>query len=133
MALMKWEPALSVGVPTLDAQHQKLISLLNSLHDAMSKGVGHKMIGDVLDELVAYTKEHFTVEEQMLRLNGYPELAAHLVEHKKLIGQVSALQSDAKAGRLPTITVMDFLQQWLSGHILKVDRLYTPCLTNKVA
>jgi hemerythrin len=133
MAVMKWEPALSVGVPALDGQHQKLIQLVNKLHDAMSKGVGQKVVGEVLDELVAYTKDHFAAEEQMMKRHAYPDFTAHAAEHLKLVGQVGKLQADAKSGKVLTITVMDFLQQWLTGHILKVDRKYTPYLVNRVA
>jgi hemerythrin len=133
MALMTWTPGLSVGVPPMDAQHQRLIALVNKLHEAMSKGVGKQMLGTVLDELVAYTRQHFSAEELLMTRHGYPDVAAHVAEHRKLVATVQKLQSDLTSGTLLTIEVMEFLKQWLSGHILGVDSKYGPYLADRVA
>ncbi|MCP4996607.1 MAG: hypothetical protein GY934_22960 [Gammaproteobacteria bacterium] len=37
MALIEWSQDLSVNVETADTHHKKLISMINSLHDAMHK------------------------------------------------------------------------------------------------
>lgn len=129
MALMEWNSTLSVSVPSIDSQHQKLIALLNALHDAMRAGKGAAMIGGVLDELVAYTRTHFTNEEFLMKAHGYPELEAHAAEHRKLVAEVQKLQADLKGGSLLSMTVMDFLQGWLSHHILQQDKKYVPYLT----
>jgi hemerythrin len=126
MALMKWDSTLSVGITRIDAQHQKLVGLVNKLHDAMMSGTGVKVVGTVLDELVAYTREHFQFEEQLMQLHGYPDLAVHVVEHSKLTHQTVQLQADVKQGTALTMDVMQFLRDWLTGHILGVDRKYTP-------
>ena len=133
MALMEWNSTLSVSVPGIDAQHQKLIALVNRLHDAMRAGKGAAMIGAVLDELVAYTRTHFAHEEALMRAHRYPGADAHVAEHRKLVSSVEALQADLKAGQLLSMTVMEFLQSWLSTHICQSDKQYTPYLTQKVA
>ncbi len=35
MSLMEWNEKLSVGVPSIDEQHKKLVAMLNELYDAM--------------------------------------------------------------------------------------------------
>src|SRR5271157_2886782 len=40
MALVTWDQSYSVSVKKLDEQHQKLFSLLNTLHEAMRQGKG---------------------------------------------------------------------------------------------
>jgi len=133
MALMEWNKTLSVDVPSLDAQHQKLIALVNRLHDAMRAGKGASVVEGVLGELASYTRTHFTNEEILMKAHGYPGLEAHAAEHRQLVADVQKLQSDLSAGSLLTMTVMDFLKGWLSRHILQSDKQYSPYLGRKVA
>jgi hemerythrin len=128
MALMKWDDTLSVQIDGIDVQHKKLVGLVNQLHDAMSTGTGRQVVGPVLDELVAYTREHFAHEEQLMRRAGYPDLGKHAAEHTKLTSEAAQLQQGVKAGNVLTMDVMNFLVTWLSQHIMKVDKQYVPYL-----
>ena len=132
MPLMEWNATLSVSVPSLDAQHQKLIALLNQLHDAMRAGKGAATLATVLDDLASYTRTHFTNEEILMKAHRFPGLEAHTAEHRKLVAEVQKLQADLKAGHLLTLTVMEFLQAWLSRHILQSDKQYAPYLGKAV-
>ena len=124
--LITWSAQLSVGIPSIDAQHQKLIGYINELHTAMNSGQGSKTVGDILDALVAYTVSHFSFEERLLRNSKYPGIDAHLSEHAKLVDSVKALQQEHRAGRLAvSVRVMSFLKSWLTDHILGVDKRYT--------
>ncbi|MGI6102630.1 MAG: hypothetical protein ACOYET_09155 [Bacillota bacterium] len=42
MALIQWSDELSVGVRELDAQHQRLIQMINELNEAMLQGKARK-------------------------------------------------------------------------------------------
>jgi hemerythrin len=132
MALIKWDATLSVGIASIDAQHQKLVGLLNQLHDAMSSGTGRHVVAAVLDEVVAYTHEHFSHEEALMRLHGYPDLEAHGVEHNALMAQALQFQADAAEGTALTMDVMQFLCTWLTGHIMGMDRKYAPFLAGRM-
>jgi hemerythrin len=132
MALMEWSPAFSVKVKKFDDQHKKLVELVNQLHDAMRSGQGNAMLGVVLQQLISYTANHFSEEEKVMAANGYPDLAAHKVEHEKLVTQVLDLQKKFQAGSsMLTITVMNFLKDWLTNHIQGVDKKYGAFLNGK--
>lgn len=126
MALMKWDQTLSVQIDSIDTQHQKLVGLLNKLHDSMAAGTGRQVVDAVLDELVTYTKEHFAFEEGLLKKANYPDFMAHQAEHTKLTAQAVELQKNIKNGQALTMDVMNFLVNWLSQHIMKVDKKYVP-------
>jgi len=68
MGLISWENSYSVKVGSIDADHKKLVEILNSLFTAMSKGEGSKMISDLVKELHRYTIYHFSREEAFFRL-----------------------------------------------------------------
>ena len=131
MALIEWKPSYSVGVPTFDRQHQKLFELINQLHEAMAKGKAKDQMGPIVDSLSKYTKTHFREEEEALARAGYDKLPMHKLMHREFESRVDAFGKDVKEGRLGlSIEVMDFLNDWLAAHILKVDREYTPLLAS---
>lgn len=126
MAIINWSENLSVKIKSIDEQHKKLVLLINNLHDAMRAGKGKDVLGPILDELVSYTKTHFTYEEGLLSKAGYMELQGHKREHTALIDKVEELQKKYKAGNTTiTIETMTFLKDWLNGHILGTDRRYS--------
>lgn len=112
----------------IDADHQLLVSLINQLDDAMSSGAGADTVGSVLNVLIEYTETHFGREELLMEKGGYPELPPHKREHAKLTAQVRAIADRYNNGDVECVDaeVMEFLKNWLTGHILGVDRKYAP-------
>lgn len=125
MALMEWNPALSVNVKQFDDQHKKLVNMVNNLHDAMKIGKGNEVLGKILDGLISYTASHFADEERLMGTHAYPAISSHKAEHEKLVKQVLELQQKFKAGQpILTNTVMQFLKDWLVKHIQGDDKKY---------
>ena len=71
MSFIKWSEDYSVGIEKIDMQHKKLVSYINELHDAMKDGQSNSVIGDILNKLVKYTKEHFSTEEEYMQKYNY--------------------------------------------------------------
>jgi len=133
MALMTWTEKMSVGVKVLDDDHKKLIGMINELHGGLKVGHGKEVLGNVLDELVSYTRMHFAREEQYFAKTGYAAAAAHKKEHDDLTKQVLDVQAKYKAGAVTSLSleVMDFLKNWLTNHIQGSDQKYGPHLNEK--
>lgn len=126
MATFTWSESYSVRVQQMDAQHQKLFEMLNSLADAMRVGKGEQVIRDVVHKLAVYTRTHFLQEEALMRQTGYPALAAHQGQHQKLMADVDKYKRELDEGRNPnTVAVLGFLQKWLVEHIQKSDQAYS--------
>ncbi len=125
MALMEWNPALSVKVKKFDDQHKRLIELINQLHDSMKAGHGNDMVGTVLQSLITYTATHFKEEEKVMQANGFPEFASHKAAHDALVKQVLELQQKFQSGNAAlTLSVMSFLKEWVVTHIQGTDKKY---------
>jgi hemerythrin len=130
MALVTWDQSYRVSVKRLDEQHQKLFSLINSLHEAMRQGKGQEVVQDTVHELATYTVTHFRAEEELLRKAGYPGLVAHQSEHQRFVARVNQFVEDVKAGKLASsIAVLGFLKDWLTEHIKRTDGPYVAHLT----
>jgi len=123
MAMMEWKDALKVGHGAIDRDHQRLVGLINELGDAMSAGKGKDVCGNVLDELIGYTKTHFAMEEQLMAVHHYAATSGHKAEHAKLVQDVVAFQDEFKAGTsILSVALLHFLMEWLTHHILESDK-----------
>jgi len=130
LALMTWNESYSVKVPELDDQHKQLFILINELHEAMKAGQARSMMAKVLDRLIQYTRLHFSEEEEMLASVSYAEFVSHVAQHRGFTERVEKFAREFRVGNvIITIEVMNFLQDWLVNHIMKVDRKYVPELS----
>ena len=133
MPLMAWNDKMSVGIPSIDDQHKKLVGMLNDLFDAVQAGKGKDVLGKILDNLIEYTKSHFGYEEKLFAQHGYPETEPHKKEHADLAHQVLDVQKKYHSGATATLSmeVMNFLKNWLIKHIQGSDKKYGPYLASK--
>ena len=132
MALLTWKDESSVHIGVIDLQHKKLVELLNQIHDAAQAGRGKDVLERILEDLVTYTKVHFSTEEDFFTKHSYPRSVQHKAEHDALTKKVLKYQEEYNSGRSAlTIEVMKFLKDWLTNHILAVDKQYTPFLNAK--
>lgn len=133
MPFMKWTLQLSVGISKFDAEHQRLVELVNAVFDADQTGAGKDALGARLDALIAYTQTHFANEERALQKHAFPGHAAHKAEHEALTAQVVAFRDRFLAGDSASLNheLLSFLKHWIKNHIQGTDRRYTRFLTGK--
>ena len=129
MALIIWSDKLSVGVPSIDAQHRSLVETLNRLHEAMMKGNTKDVTGVLLRNLATYTRDHFAKEEAMMSAANYPRLSEHRNHHAALTKQIEEFVARFERGESTVnLQLLSFLRDWLTNHILKEDMAYSPAM-----
>jgi hemerythrin-like metal-binding protein len=134
MALLNWNRSYSVGVLKIDSQHTILFAILNDLHAAMLKGQAQSLTGPLLHQLADYTQTHFSAEEAMMENAKYPGLADHQIKHRELVKQVEDYLLLYDKGEVSlNLKLLDFLRDWLTNHIQKVDMAYSACLIQRGA
>ena len=127
-----WKAEYSVGIASIDAQHMKLVQMLNRLWEAVELGRGNDVVSGILEELLRYTLFHFDYEEKLFLLHGYPEAAAHIAEHDALRARIDELRArfaNADAGIPDELAA--FLKEWLKRHITVSDRRYSDHLLSR--
>lgn len=125
MAAFEWDVRYSTGNAIIDKQHQELFKVVRRLNEAFKQGRGHQEIGQMLDFLSSYAKEHFDVEEAYMARIAFPDQRAHRLEHRVMSQKVLDLQNryhfeDPSAG----MAASQFLYEWLRDHILQKDFAY---------
>jgi hemerythrin len=134
MAFVTWKDEYSVRVPEIDTQHQRLLTVINQLHEAMRMGGKPESLKAVTDELVSYTRYHFGYEEQMLARASYQGLEEHKRKHRAMVAQVEGFASEITSGKASvSLKLMSFLKEWLSRHIMETDQRYSGHMTSRAA
>ncbi len=132
MALFVWSDKMSVGVGKIDKEHQGLFVIMNQLHEGMLAGRGKDVLGSALADLTEYTRVHFGNEEYLLRKHGYPLLDDHVKYHDVFCKKLASLAAQYKAGTAAlSVSMLEFLRDWLTKHILGVDGQYKGFLADK--
>jgi hemerythrin len=131
MALIAWNDSYSVKVKEMDDQHKKLVDMINELHEAMKVGKGKEVIGKVLTSLADYTRRHFTSEESLMKLHGYPAYEEQKKAHNQLVIQVVEIQKKYNEGLVQSQQIISFLKEWLINHIQGMDQKYGSYLNAK--
>ena len=123
MDLITWSGMFSAGLKEQDNQHKKLILIINQLYNAMHSGKGAELEGKVLTELINYTLFHFDYEDQLMTKHQYSDTPAHRAEHSKFVQAIADFKQKFDAGTATvSIEILNFLRDWLTGHIMKTDR-----------
>ncbi len=116
------------GIPMVDEEHKMLFDIIGKIHKAIEVELVHDkfdLILDILDELKEYTRVHFADEEKYMREIGYEGLAQQELLHQKFIETLEDLNLDEVDDNQEAYLYefLNFLQNWLVNHILKVDKL----------
>jgi len=81
MASIEWTSNFSVKIPLFDAEHQKLIKMINSLEQAMKEGTNKEILSGLLTDVLNYTLRHFAHEEKLMIQYNFPFYAEHKAVH----------------------------------------------------
>ena len=127
LARFEWTEAMSVGVPSLDADHKAMIRIINLLCKIDEEG-GAQTMDVVLDTLVAYSQFHFGREERVMEVCGFPETLFHRTEHAGFAEYVRRLRNLHGGVQDPAVVaeLLEYLSDWLRHHILIQDMAYKP-------
>ena len=132
MSLITWDKKYSVNIARIDAEHRKLISMINRLHDAMIEKKTEPAIAEIVDAMVAYARTHFLTEETYMDKFGFPEAAAHKKEHDAFIDKSEDLRDRLHRGEMVfSLEVIRYLKNWLTHHIMVTDQKYAPFFREK--
>lgn len=117
-----WSNVLSVEVDEIDEDHRKLVNIFNILNHAVAEGESSAYLSAVLEELINCTVWHFSHEERLMLKHGYEGLEEHKAEHQALIQSARKMQQEIlQSGKQVADENIDFLERWLTEHILTTD------------
>jgi len=131
MTLILWKNEYKVDVDSLDADHITIFSLINHIDEAHQSGSDKHAISQILKVLMDRALAHFQREEMFMKQSGYPDLEAHIEEHRKITEDLHSLYTAYQDSQSSTVSraIVRILCSWLEEHILETDMRYKPYLS----
>jgi len=128
MQFIVWTKEHDTGIPTIDAQHRKLIDLANNLYEAIRLSREEQVIQNILEGLTTYMSEHFAAEEALLKEAHYPEYDQQVEAHRSFIQKFQEHKASKDFLELSD-ELFGFLKKWIVAHFLGMDKRYVPFLS----
>ena len=129
MEKIEWDEKLSVDIPEIDELQKKLFALINALIDLMEGNAEKKECANMISEISEYSKYFFSIEEEYLKRNKYPEYADHAKMHRKFetfVMDFRRLVADDKNNL--NDEMVNNLKNLLIDHIQTFDSRFVPFL-----
>ena len=136
MVHLPWSESYAVGHKVLDAEHRRLVELINEVDDAIQSGASPERVAGLLRVLRAVAVEHIRQENTVLwelKTGTYEPLKGrtqtpyfvkvmaeaafdeHMAEHAVLMASFDIIPS------LPVETLCETLRVWFLDHAIKHD------------
>jgi hemerythrin len=124
-----WIEKYSVGVKTLDEQHQHYFETV----EGIIKMTGQEDIstGDLMSKIIDlndYAIHHFATEENLFEKYSYSETEDHASEHRNYEEKMDEFINEAKKDgadvKKTALEVAEFAGSWLINHVMNVDQKY---------
>ena len=126
--MIQWKDDYCTGIAPIDEQHKELFSIANRIYDLLK----NDLIPDKYDSIVAiisepqnYTRYHFKTEEDYMQQINYRRFLSQKAAHNEFLAKMDAID----LGKIDNsqnqylIEILDFVLDWLAGHIVKADKL----------
>lgn len=118
---MHWRDEYSLGILELDDQHKTLIGHFSNIEEAIGQGKDWSTVYFHIADLKEFARFHFTCEEALMRLFGFPDLRLHTAEHThffKVLGEIEKNSINKAIEK----NLVEFLRIWMIKHIIGSDR-----------
>ncbi|MDR3497332.1 MAG: bacteriohemerythrin [Ancalomicrobiaceae bacterium] len=125
MKFFYWNANLEIGIPAIDAQHRRLVDLINELAAVITDGGQLPKVSAVIGDLLDYAAVHFADEERIMAAAPMAEdcKQAHRRSHQCFIARVQEIARSSELHQSELAEkILDFLTTWLISHILGSDR-----------
>lgn len=116
-----------IGIDLIDREHEELFRIVgraNHLVKSYDTAVDYDALIKILDELKAYTEEHFHDEEEYMEWIHYDGLAAQKRAHEAFIDKLENIDLNEIENNPQEYLqkLLEFLLGWLINHILYTDK-----------
>ncbi|AWK86700.1 bacteriohemerythrin [Azospirillum thermophilum] len=125
--MLEWRDAMALDNGGLDRDHQEEIALIRRFLVLPAGEEGRPLASAVLEELRDHSRRHFLREEKVQAAIGYPHLAEHRAQHRRLCVLLDEIMEQVQAGE--SAFSFGYVKQkadqllpfWFLDHFAKAD------------
>ncbi|MGC2164857.1 MAG: hemerythrin domain-containing protein [Gallionella sp.] len=104
------------SIDVIYQQHRNLIDKLNELNGAIAAAEPRENIYTIIEEIIAYTRFHFSTEERFMIETGFEDIEWHKEKHRQLIQDAISLKE--KLNHIGEEMFTDWFVHWPFGRVL---------------
>ena len=120
---MEWKDEYSIGILEIDNQHKHMLHSFSVIETSIKLDQGWSKIHYAIVELTQLARMHFSFEEAMMRMYGYPGAEGHQKEHQHFFEIIDGIERLALK-KLANVEMVKSLKDWLTMHMIGSDRGY---------
>ena len=122
MKYLKWDEQYSVGVDSVDYEHQNLMDMINIIYAELEDQRDISEIEKTMSDVHAEIAAHFALEERLMRDAEYEEYETHKNDHEILLDQIRSMMDAITNDPEPALDMLsEQLANWFSGHFATFD------------
>jgi hemerythrin len=122
MKYLKWDEHYSVGVESVDFEHQNLMDMINMIYAELADQRDIEEIEKTVSDVHAEISAHFALEERLMKNAVYDEYEAHKNDHEELLDQIRDMMDAIASDPEPALDrLSEQLSIWFSGHFATFD------------
>lgn len=122
MTLLEWKSEFSIGIPSMDFEHRKMITMINEIYDEMSQRKDPDSVEQFLGDIHAAINAHFALEERVMSDTGYIEYEAHKNDHEELLDQIRDMMDEFHKDPESGFELLrENLADWFEKHFASFD------------
>jgi len=125
---IQWLEEYSLGIKEIDDQHKILFDIIDELYQSILAMQSQDVLPSIIAKLVGYAEYHFATEEKYFKEFHYEGTEEHIAQHQSFIKEVNNFKEKLN-DRIDNldIEIVDFLENWIVGHLGDEDRKYIDC------
>jgi hemerythrin-like metal-binding protein len=120
---MEWNEKYSTGIQEIDEQHRLMLHRFAAIDQSIKYDKGWSATHYAIVELLQLARTHFSLEEALMRMFGYPETEAHRRQHQEFFLKLESFERQT-LNRSADPEMGDYLRDWLAAHMLESDNGY---------
>ena len=122
MKYLQWRKEFSIGVDSVDFEHQELMDIINMIYAELDNRRDAKQIRQTMGEVHAEISAHFALEERIMRHARYEEFDTHKNDHENLLDQIRTMMDAIENDTEHALDVLsEALGDWFSSHFVTFD------------
>ena len=133
MQTITWSGAFSVGNEELDLQHKEFFELIRESYTKIGGKLNPGDLDGLLSKISEHAESHFATEEKHFKETNYERAEEHIGMHNEIRAGIMKLIKKNEGGISEKLAweLVDFLESWVSDHIMKQDKLYAETFSLK--
>jgi hemerythrin len=122
MKYLQWRKEFSIGVDSVDFEHQELMEIINLIYAELDNRRDVEEIRHTMGEVHAEVSAHFALEERIMRHARYEEFDAHKNDHEDLLDQIRTMMDAIENDPEHALDMLsEQLADWFSNHFATYD------------